>query len=93
MKLYHHTSAQRAGSFRAYPCTCFEKAKRLGIWNPSDIDFTQDAADWQRLDEVEREVLLHSYALFQAREEAVTRDIVPLLLAVGRDDGSRRSCT
>ena len=24
----------------------FEKAKRFGIWNPSEIDFTQDAADW-----------------------------------------------
>ena len=24
----------------------YEKAKRLGIWNPSDIDFSQDARDW-----------------------------------------------
>lgn len=23
----------------------FEKAKRLGVWNPSDIDFSQDRAD------------------------------------------------
>ena len=28
----------------------FEKAKRLGIWNPSDIDMAQDGMDWQQLD-------------------------------------------
>ncbi len=45
----------------------------------------QDAADWRRLDPLEREVLLHLTALFQAGEEAVTNDIVPLLLAVSRE--------
>jgi ribonucleoside-diphosphate reductase beta chain len=64
------------------PLRLFEKAKRFGIWNPSEIDFTQDAADWQRLDALEREVLLHLTSLFQAGEEAVTGDILPLLLAV-----------
>ena len=24
----------------------FEKAKRFGIWNPSDIDLSQDKRDW-----------------------------------------------
>ena len=63
----------------------FEKAKRFGIWNPSDIDFTQDCADWGRLSALEREVLLHLTSLFQAGEEAVTGDILPLLLAVSRE--------
>lgn len=67
------------------PMRLFEKAKRFGIWNPSDIDFTEDAADWQRLDENEREVLLHLTSLFQAGEEAVTGDILPLLLTVSRE--------
>ena len=31
------------------PMRLFEKAKRLGIWNPSDFDFTQDAEDWKAL--------------------------------------------
>jgi len=33
----------------------FEKAKRFGIWNPADIDFRQDAEDWQRLTDDERQ--------------------------------------
>ena len=63
----------------------FEKAKRLGVWNPSEIDFTQDRADWRRLSALEQEVLLHLTSLFQAGEEAVTGDILPLLLAVSRE--------
>ncbi len=76
------TTSARGLDRASVPMRLFEKAKRLGIWNPSDIDFTQDAADWQRLEGLEREVLLHLTSLFQAGEEAVTNDIVPLLLAV-----------
>ena len=79
------TTSVRGLDRASVPMRLFEKAKRLGIWNPSDIDFTQDAADWRRLDQQEREVLLHLTALFQAGEEAVTNDIVPLLLAVSQE--------
>ena len=40
------------------PMRLFEKAKRFGIWNPSDLDFRQDAQDWQRLAPDERDILL-----------------------------------
>lgn len=30
------------------PMRLYEKAKRLGTWNPGDIDFSQDKADWKR---------------------------------------------
>ena len=63
----------------------FEKAKRYGIWNPSDIDFTQDARDWARLDDPQRDLILRLTAQFQAGEEAVTLDILPLILAVARE--------
>ena len=63
----------------------FEKAKRYGIWNPSEIDFRQDREDWLRLTALEREVLLHLTSLFQAGEEAVTGDILPLMLAMSRE--------
>jgi ribonucleoside-diphosphate reductase beta chain len=63
----------------------FEKAKRYGIWNPSAIDFRQDRADWLRLTPLEQEVLLHLTSLFQAGEEAVTGDILPLMLAISRE--------
>ncbi len=64
------------------PMRLFEKAKRYGIWNPSDIDFTQDIQHWRSFDERERTVILHLTSLFQAGEEAVTLDLLPLLQAV-----------
>jgi len=66
------------------PMRLFEKAKRLGIWNPSDIDFSQDARDWLRLKDDERDVILRLTSLFQAGEEAVTLDLLPLVMAIAR---------
>lgn len=63
----------------------FEKAKRFGVWNPSDIRFDQDAQDWIRLDEGQRDLVLRLTANFVAGEEAVTLDILPLLLTVARE--------
>ena len=63
----------------------FEKAKRYGIWNPSEIDFRQDREDWLRLTPLEQEVLLHLTSLFQAGEEAVTGDILPLMVVMSRE--------
>ena len=82
----HFVTTSLAGLQRdTPPMRLFEKAKRYGIWNPSDIDFRQDAADWQRLDAIEREVLLHLTSLFQAGEEAVTADILPLIMTVAAE--------
>lgn len=67
------------------PMRLFEKAKRYGIWNPSDIDFTQDIQHWRSFDERERTVILHLTSLFQAGEEAVTLDLLPLLQAVAAE--------
>ena len=36
------------------PMRLYEKAKRLGVWNPADIDLTQDKLDWQRLTRMRR---------------------------------------
>ncbi|NJO82389.1 MAG: R2-like ligand-binding oxidase [Blastochloris sp.] len=67
------------------PMRLFEKAKRLGVWNPSEIDLDQDRRDWTRLHDQERDLLLRLTALFQAGEEAVTLDLLPLIQAVARD--------
>jgi ribonucleoside-diphosphate reductase beta chain len=67
------------------PMRLFEKAKRLGTWNPSDLDLTPDAEDWRRLAEPERDLLLRLTALFQAGEEAVTLDLLPLVQAVAQE--------
>lgn len=78
----HLASITRGLHRESPPMRLFEKAKRYGIWNPSDIDFTQDAADWARLTADEREVILHLTSLFQGGEEAVTLDLLPLILTI-----------
>ena len=67
------------------PMRLYEKAKRLGVWNPSDIDFSRDRAEWEKLDDEQREAILQTTALFVAGEEAVTLDLLPLLLAIARE--------
>lgn len=67
------------------PMRLFEKAKKLGIWNPSEIDLTQDAADWQKLTAVEQDILLRLTAMFQAGEEAVTLDLLPLIMTIAQE--------
>jgi ribonucleoside-diphosphate reductase beta chain len=67
------------------PMKLFEKAKRYGIWNPTDIDLTQDVADWQRMTDDERDAILRLTAVFQAGEEAVTLDLLPLIMTVARE--------
>ena len=67
------------------PMRLFEKAKRYGIWNPSEIDLRQDCADWGSLDARQQDLILRLTSLFQAGEEAVTADILPLMMAVARE--------
>jgi ribonucleoside-diphosphate reductase beta chain len=67
------------------PMKLFEKAKKYGIWNPSDIDFTQDKEDWSKLAPDEQDVLLRLAAQFQAGEEAVTLDLLPLMMTIARE--------
>ncbi len=63
----------------------YEKAKRLGIWNPSDIDLSRDRADWLALADDERDILLRLTAMFQAGEEAVTLDLLPLIMTIAAE--------
>ena len=67
------------------PMQLFEKAKRFGVWNPSEIDFTQDKDDWQQLAAEEKDLLLRLTALFQAGEEAVTLDLLPLIMVIAQE--------
>lgn len=64
------------------PMRLYEKAKRLGTWNPADIDFSQDREDWQRLSADERDLILRLTSMFQAGEEAVTLDLLPLIMVI-----------
>jgi len=64
----------------------FQKAKRLGTWDPQAIDFSREVSDWAGFDATEKDFLLRTVALFQAGEEGVTSDLLPLIMAVA-DEG------
>jgi len=61
------------------PMRLFEKAKKLGIWNPADIDLSADKTDWAGLKDQEKDLIWRLTAMFQAGEEAVTLDLLPLI--------------
>ena len=78
---YSQPSTLRRDSF---PMRLFEKAKRLGVWNPSEIDFTQDREDWEAMNPERRKAILRLTARFLGGEEAVTLDLLPLVLAIAQ---------
>ena len=51
-------------------------------WNPADIDFTQDIADFAAMTDVERRYTTMLAAEFLAGEEAVTQDLQPFIAAM-----------
>jgi len=79
------TTSARGLRMDSVPMRLFQKAKRLGTWDPMALDFSRDKADWERLTDVEKDFLLRLLALFQAGEEAVTVDLLPLIYAIAHD--------
>jgi ribonucleoside-diphosphate reductase beta chain len=52
------------------------------FWNPADIDFSRDRADWEALTDRERDYATRLCAQFIAGEESVTQDIQPFMAAM-----------
>ena len=80
----HDYSAPTVLDPGSFPMRLYEKAKRLGVWNPSEIDFSQDRADWEAMNDERREAILRLTARFLGGEEAVTLDLLPLMFAIAR---------
>jgi ribonucleoside-diphosphate reductase beta chain len=82
----HEGFRTTAGGLRdCFPLRLYQKAKRLGVWDPAAFDFSQDRADWASLDDPKREAILSLTSLFVAGEEAVTLDLLPLVMAIARE--------
>ncbi len=67
------------------PMRLYERAKKLGVWNPASIDFSQDKADWSRLTADEKDLIWRLLAMFVAGEEAVTLDLLPLVNVIAAE--------
>src|SRR6185436_15691822 len=80
-----YASVRGALDLESPPMRLYQKAKRLGVWDPRDLDFAADIAAWPDLTADERDLLLRVTALFQAGEEAVTADLLPLVDAIAAE--------
>jgi ribonucleoside-diphosphate reductase beta chain len=67
------------------PMRLYQKAKRLGTWDPQDLDFIQDREDWLTLNDDQRKAILQLTSLFQAGEEGVTVDLLPLIMVIAEE--------
>ncbi len=84
-KRLEFSTAQRGLHHDGFAMRLWRKAKKFGIWNPDDIDYTQDARDWLKLSDPERELLMHLAAVFQSGEESVTLDLLPLIQVIASE--------
>jgi ribonucleoside-diphosphate reductase beta chain len=76
----------RAGGLNwdSLPLRLFDKGNRK-FWNPRDLDFSRDAADWRDFSDDDRENALLLCAQFIAGEEAVTEDLQPFIQAMAAE--------
>lgn len=79
------TTSSRGLRQDSLPYRLFQKAKKFGTWDPKDIDFRQDQQDWETLTPAQRNQTLRLISQFQAGEEAVTLDILPLIQVVAKE--------
>lgn len=84
IRRFHFTRAMVEGPvYRKY------KYAIQRLWDVDDLDFTQDAADWEQTSADQREGLLGVTIRFLAGEQAVTDQLVPMIAAshtLGRFD-------
>ena len=85
MSRIFQTTSPRGLNHSLPPMRLWQKAKRLGVWNPAEIDFSQDRRDWLQLNDDEKRLILHLTTLFQAGEEAVTLDLLPLIMVIAEE--------
>ena len=79
------TTSAEGLRYDSLPMRLYQKAKRLGVWDPQELDFTQDRADWSRLSEDQQKAILQITSLFQAGEEGVTVDLLPLIMVIAEE--------
>jgi len=80
----YYVSTSRGINRESLPFKLYEKAKKFGTWDPRDIDFSRDKADWESLTDEQREIILSLIAFFYSAEEAVTHDILPMIYAISQ---------
>lgn len=78
-------TSQRGLNTELLPYQLYQKAKRYGMWNPQDIDFSQDREDYARMTDEQKDETLRRIAGFLGGEEAVTLDLLPLIMVIAKE--------
>lgn len=79
-----HSLRAHGLNWESLPLRLFDKGNAK-FWNPADIDFSQDAEDWQNLTDDEKQGVAGLCAQFIAGEEAVTQDLQPFMAAMAAE--------
>jgi ribonucleoside-diphosphate reductase beta chain len=79
------TTSPRGLLVDSFPYQLYLKAKKFGTWNPQEINFAKDKEDWKTLSIERQHGTLLLLSQFQGGEEAVTQDLLPLLMVVARE--------
>ncbi len=80
------TAGRRPLQRDSFPMQLFQKAKRLGLWDPNDIDLNRDREMYVTLPQPLRNCFASDLVQFQGGEEAVVVDLLPLVQTVA-DEG------
>lgn len=81
---YYVSTSEKGINRESLPFKLYEKAKKFGVWDPRNIDFSNDKADWESLTDEQRDSLITLISFFYSAEEAVTHDILPLIYAISK---------
>ena len=79
-----HSILEGGLDFDALPMRLFVQGNQK-FWDPSQIDFSEDAEHWKLLDEDQKEGIASLAVQFLIGEEAVTEDIQPFMRAMAME--------
>lgn len=80
-----YASLQPGGlNYDNFPMKLFAKGNKK-FWNPADIDFSKDAADFAAMSDNEKRMTLILASQFIAGEESVTQDMQPFCAAMAAE--------
>ena len=79
-----YATITRGLNWDSIPMRLFQKAKKLGTWDPMAIDLSADREAWRGFEPLAMDSALRNLALFQAGEEGVTLDLLPLIMNVAK---------
>ncbi len=67
------------------PYELFDKAKRRGTWDPSELDLSEDAVHWEEgFSQAQKDQIMGTFVGFYEGEESVTRTLVPYFTIVDK---------